>query len=255
MSDFKDKDETFVFKSVPEEKPHIDRTEDDKFSYARKSVEYEEEEEDSTSPLVITAIVLAVILIVTIIGGVIYLSGINKGKQQTEEKPPIVNVEEEEKEEEEEIIETDYNLIFDSEQIFYMENGKGYAVSTVFFDTRDKFIKKEMTYVTDETVIKDNGKRISVEAFINVIKNQGGDLIMFDSRVREEDSLVLTINYDSRTFVPEEIPEENPEETTPEESTPEEEIKEEENPSEENPSEEVSPEDAPSEPTEIHSEE
>ena len=100
MSDFKDKDETFVFKSVPEEKPHIDRTEDDKFSYARKSVEYEEEEEDSTSPLVITAIVLAVILIVTIIGGVIYLSGINKGKQQTEEKPPIVNVEEEEKEEE-----------------------------------------------------------------------------------------------------------------------------------------------------------
>ncbi len=240
MSDFKDKDDTFVFKPETEEKPHINRTEDDQFSYARKSVEYEEEEE-STSPLVITAIVLAVLLVAAIVGGIIYLSSMNNNKPPTVEKPPVVSVEEEEeKEEEEEIIETDYNLIFDSEQIFYMESGKGYAVSTDYFDKRDKFIKKEMSYITDETVIKDNGKRISVEAFINIIKNQGGDLILFKSVVREEDSMVVSITYDSRTFAPEEPPEEIipeeivpeeiiPEETTPDETAPEEEVKEEVN--------------------------
>jgi len=254
MSDFKDKDDTFVFKPEPEEKPHINRTEDDKFSYARKSVEYEEEE-DSTSPLVITAIVLAVLLIVAIVGGVIFLNGMNKNKQQAEEKPPVVEVEEEEIEEEEEleeIIETEYRLIFDSEQIFYMESGKGYAVSTDYFDKGDKFVKKGMTYITDETVIKDHGKRISVEAFINVIKNQGGDLILFESKVREDDSTVISINYDSRTFAPEEIPEETPEEIIPGETTPGEEIKEEKpSPEENTPTEEAPEEETPSEPTEI----
>ena len=75
MSDFKEKDETFIFKPEKDEKPLLKNPEEDRYSKARipKPAEEEEEYEEKNSALVIIAITLAVILVATIIVAIMIL--------------------------------------------------------------------------------------------------------------------------------------------------------------------------------------
>lgn len=224
-----DKDNTFIFKpdeiEVLEDKPHIDRSPRDEYSRARITKARKEEEKPSILPYV--AVGLAVVLLITVILGVLVLRGDISFRKETEELPipPVVQVEEEE-EPEEEIVETTqkWEITFDPDGVYHMESGNGYAVFADWYDASGKKVNsRKKVYITSETDIRDNGKRISADAFIYIIKNQGGSSVFFQSEVEMESDKILSITYDSRGFEeeePEEIPEETEGEETPE-TTPE----------------------------------
>ncbi len=217
-----DKDNTFIFKpeeiEILEDKPHIERSPRDEYSRARITKAREEQEKPSVLPYV--AVGLAVVLLITVIIGVLMLRGDINFRKETEEPPvpPVVEVEEEE-EPEEEVAETSqkWEITFDPNGIYHMESGNGYAVFADWYDVSGKKINsRKKVYITEETDIRDNGKRISADAFIYIIKNQGGSSVFFQSEVETESDKVLSITYDSRGFE-EEVPEEIPEETQGEE--------------------------------------
>ena len=215
-----DKDNTFIFKPEREEKPHIDRTGNDAYSSARR-VRYRKEEE-KTSPLIYVVIGLSVVLIITIILGLIILTSDrnNNNNGDINKQPPVEIVDDENTEEDEpELVINFYGLIFNYDRIFLLESGNGYGVSADLYESGTQKVGTRVVRITDETEIRDNGKRISMDAFISVIRNQGGDMILFDSQVREEDNVVLLITYDSRGFE-EEIPQE-PEKPEPPAEIPE----------------------------------
>lgn len=216
------KNDTFIFKPEEDVKPHINRTANDTYSSARRGT-HKKKEEEKISPLAYVAIGLAVVICITIIIGVLVLK--SGGNQDTTDKPKepstVISGEEEnpEDETEEEITETVnfYELMFNEEKIFLLESGDGYAISADLYDNSGKSVDTRRVRITKETEIRDNGQRISVDAFISVVENQGGDKIFFGSEIREEDDVVMYIAYDSRTFE-EDIPNEiNPPEETEDE--------------------------------------
>jgi len=229
MNDFNDKNDTFIFKPEKQQgKPQVNRTESDDYSYARRGV-YKREEE-KMSPLVYVAAGLAAVLIITIIIGlVIWNSG--GDENETNKKPEDTNIivnggedtEDEDDDEEEEFTITFYGLIFNDERIYLLENEDGeagYAIYADLYDNEDNKIETRRVRITEETEIRDNGQRISLDAFMNVIRNQGGDKNLFGSEIREEDNVVIHIAYDSRSFE-EDIPEvTDPPEPEPEEPEP-----------------------------------
>ena len=226
MNDFNDKNDTFIFKPEEEVKPHIDRTESDKYSSARRGV-YNKKEEEKISPLIYVAAGLAAVLVVAIIIGLIVLNSdgnknnANKPQEQQEELKGGETISGEDEEEEDDEIETItyYGLVFNSDRIFMLESEEGYAISADLYDNSDKKVETRRVRITEETEIRDNGQRISMDAFISVIENQGGDKNVFGSEIREEDSVVTYIAYDSRSFE-EDIPE-GPEVPTEEPTEPE----------------------------------
>ncbi len=218
-----DKDNTFIFEPEENIKPHIDRTEGDKYSSERRGV-YKKEEE-KISPLAYVAVGLAAVLIITIIIGIIVLNSEgNKGEfntpqNGTEDLTGVDITNDDEPEEEKPETVTYYGLIFNDDRIFLLESGDGYAISADLYDNNGKKVETRRVRVTEETEIRDNGQRISLDAFISVIENQGGDKNLFGSEIREDDSVVIYIAYDSRTFeeeIPEapEIPTVEPEDST-----------------------------------------
>ena len=224
-----DKDNTFIFKpdeiEILEDKPHIDRSPRDEYSRARITKARKEEEKPSILPYV--AVGLAVVLLITVILGVLVLRGDISFRKETEDPPtpPVIEVEEEE-EPEEEVVETTqkWEITFDPDGVYHMESGNGYAVFADWYDASGKKVNsRKKVYITEETDIRDNGKRISADAFIYIIKNQGGSSVFFQSEVETESDKILSITYDSRGFEeeePEELPEE-PEVEIPPTETPE----------------------------------
>lgn len=224
-----DKDNTFIFKpdeiEILEDKPHIDRSPRDEYSRARITKARKEEEKPSILPYV--AVGLAVVLLITVILGVLVLRGDISFRKETEEPPtpPVIEVEEEEEPEEEEVETTQkWEITFDPDGVYHMESGNGYAVFADWYDASGKKVNsRKKVYITEETDIRDNGKRISADAFIYIIKNQGGSSVFFQSEVETESDKILSITYDSRGFEeeePEELPEE-PEVEIPPTETPE----------------------------------
>ena len=217
-----DKDNTFIFKpdeiEILEDKPHIDRSPRDEYSRARITKARKEEEKPSILPYV--AVGLAVVLLITAIMGVLVLRGDISFRKETEEPPtpPVVEVEEEEEPEEEVQPTQKWEITFDPDGVYHMESGNGYAVFADWYDASGKKVNsRKKVYITSETDIRDNGKRISADAFIYIIKNQGGSSVFFQSEVETESDKVLSIIYDSRGFEEEE-PEVFPEETEGEET-------------------------------------
>lgn len=217
-----DKDNTFIFKpdeiEILEDKPHIDRSPRDEYSRARRTKAHQEEK---PSILPYVAVGLAVVLLITVIIGVLMLRGDISFRKETEEPPapPVIEVEEEEKMEEEEVQTTQkWEITFDPDGVYHMESGNGYAVFADWYDASGKKVNsRKKVYITSETDIRDNGKRISADAFIYIIKNQGGSSVFFQSEVETESDKIISITYDSRGFEEEE-PEEIPEETEGEEN-------------------------------------
>ena len=221
-----DKDNTFIFKpdeiEILEDKPHVDRSPRDEYSRARITKARKEEEKPSILPYV--AVGLAVVLLITVVLGVLVLRGDISFRKETEEPPtpPVIEVEEPE----EEVVETTqkWEITFDPDGVYHMESGNGYAVFADWYDASGKKVNsRKKVYITEETDIRDNGKRISADAFIYIIKNQGGSSVFFQSEVETESDKILSITYDSRGFEeeePEELPEE-PEVEIPPTETPE----------------------------------
>lgn len=218
-----DKDNTFIFKpdeiEILEDKPHVDRSPRDEYSRARITKARKEEEKPSILPYV--AVGLAVVLLITVVLGVLVLRGDISFRKETEDPPipPVIEVEEEE-EPEEEVVETTqkWEITFDPDGVYHMESGNGYAVFADWYDASGKKVNsRKKVYITSETDIRDNGKRISADAFIYIIKNQGGSSVFFQSEVETESDKIISITYDSRGFEEEE-PEELPEETEGEEA-------------------------------------
>ena len=204
-----DKDNTFIFKpdeiEILEDKPHIDRSPRDEYSRARITKARKEEEKPSILPYV--AVGLAVVLLITVIMGVLVLRGDISFRKETEEPPtpPVIEVEEEEEPEEEVQPTQKWEITFDPEGIYHMESGNGYVVFADWYDASGKKVNsRKKVYITSETDIRDNGKRISADAFIYIIKNQGGSSVFFQSEVETESDKILSITYDSRGFAEEE---------------------------------------------------
>lgn len=234
-----DKDNTFIFKpdeiEVLEDKPHIERSPRDEYSRARRTNARQEEEKPSILPYV--AVGLAVVLLITVIIGVLVLRGDIGFRKETEEPPtpPVVEVEEEEELEEDVQLTQKWEITFDPNGIYHMESGNGYAVFADWYDASgEKVNSRKKVYITSETDIRDNGKRISSDAFIYIIENQGGSSVFFQSEVETETDKILSITYDSRGFAEEEpeieetpadtpeVPETLPEKESETEQTPQE---------------------------------
>lgn len=207
-----DREDTFIFKPEEPKKEEkvvekIARTEVDEFTIARKAREYEEEEEKS-SALPIVAAVLGVLLVIAIVAAVIF---INSGGEEVAPKEPAqdevtapVGDDSDDEEEEEEIIIKEYTVAYNGGKIYEMENGGGYSIVFDVFDSKNNIVGNEKLYVNEDTVIKDENKKIRLESFITFIENQGGDIILFDCEVRDNDSMILTINYSSSGYGEEE---------------------------------------------------
>ena len=214
-----DKDKTFIFKPEKDGKEIIDRSDFDEYTAPRRSREQKEKEE-SGNILAYIAIGLAILLVIAIAVTFFIVKNRNNPPKHPEDDNIIIetdNEEEEPEEEEKEEVISSWGVSFDSDEIYHMESGNGYAVFSDFYRNNGKreYVKRKV-YIDDETDIRDNGKRITTDAFIYIIKNQGGNLIIFDSEIEENSNKIISISYDSRGFEeeePETVLEEKPEET------------------------------------------
>lgn len=211
MSDFKDNGDTFRFRPG-EEKPQINRSENDEYSSARRNKAYEEEEEKSSNILPYIAIALAVLLILAVVAGIFILKRGKEPQNNIPQDEEVIKIPEEEEEEEETPeITLVCSMVFDSSRIY--KNGDGYAVLADLYDKDFYSFDSRKLIINEETDIRESGKRISKDALIYIIRNTAGDAIVFDGEIRESDNTVLSISFDSSVL-------EAPEEETPEEENP-----------------------------------
>ena len=227
MSENNDKSQTLEFKPVKEEKVRVERSNDDVFSNPRKNDNYREQKRGNDKKLVITAIILALLLVVAIIAAAVIISS---DKREIEDVSPI-EMEEIIPDEEEEMEE---NLILVYDIVFYGDSViKKDGKYTVFADLYNKSFEKEdnrKLVISDETDIRENGKRITAEGLVYLIENMTGEQIVFEGEIRDKDNVLLSVSFDGsfREELNEESAEEIIEETPENESDiPEEEISEE----------------------------
>lgn len=228
MENNNDKSKTVEFRPIKEKKQQVNRRENDVYSNARKSKVYEEAEETQNKSLIILAIVLAVLLIVAIIAGVIILGRGNNGSEEKLPTEDIIDIEEEipEEEKEKEVI-TECQIVFYGDSVIKKENG--YTILADLYDGEFKKIDNRKLVISDETQIRENGKRLSAEGLIYAVESMAGEEIVFDGKIRESDNVVLKLSYEGSFR--EEAEEEPPvEEENPENNPPQEELSEEEKP-------------------------
>ena len=230
-----DKGDTFIFKpEEPEEKPaekeKILRTDVDEFTIARKGREYEEEEKPSALPYI--AAILGALVVIAVAFLIIFLT---TDKDEEIPQNPVQNKEEttlqQESEEEEETapVINSYNLGYNGGKIYELENG-GYSVVFEVYNYSGNKTGTQKFYINADTVIKDQGSKIQLGAFVNFIENQAGEIVILDCTVNEDESTILTVTYSSSGYGEEE------EEPSEEEAG--------EAPAEESPTEVVEPSDA-----------
>ena len=209
MSDFRDKGDTFRFRPG-EDKPQINRSENDEYSSARRSKAYEEEEK-SSNILPYVAIILAILLIIAIVAGIFILKQEKEPENNIPENDTVTVIDEDENEEEEEInITLVCSMVFDSSRVYKTDDG--YAVLADLYDKDFYSFDSRKLIINEETDIRESGKRISKDALIYLIRDTAGDAIIFDGEIRESDNTLLSISFDSSVL-------ENPEEDLPEEET------------------------------------
>lgn len=195
MSDFNDKTQTFKFRPVREDKPQVNRSEDDEYSAARKNHENEKREEGSGNALTYVAIILAVLLIAAIIAGIFIL----RPKDEPEQKLPEDNIavtlpEEEEETEEKKDITVSCSMVFYSDSVIKKDGG--YTILADLYDTDFYKFDNRKLIINDDTDIREDGKRLSADALIYLIESMAGEGIVFDGEIKEEDGTVLSITFD-----------------------------------------------------------
>lgn len=222
MSDYNDKTQTFKFNPVKDEKPQINRSEDDEYSVARKNTSYGKAEERGSSTLVYVAIILAILLIAAVVAGIFILNKDNNSKQNMPEQNIAAPIPEEEEEQpqKEENITISCSMVFYSDSVI-KKNG-GYTILADLYD-KDfyKFDNRKLT-INDDTDIREEGKRLSADALIYLVESMGGEGIVFDGEIKEEDGTVISISFDGSFREEIENPEEEQAPPEGEENPPEE---------------------------------
>lgn len=214
MSDYNDKTQTFKFSPVKDEKPQINRSENDEYSAARKNTGYERREERSSNTLVYVAIILAVLLIAAVVAGIFILKPSDDPSQNLPEEgitEILPSKEEEEEPSEKKDITVSCSMVFYSDSVI-KKNG-GYTVLADLYDKDFYKFDNRKLIINNDTDIREDGKRLSADALIYLVESMGGEGIVFDGEIKEEDGTVLSITFDGSFR--EEIenpPEENPDE-------------------------------------------
>ena len=212
MASFDDKTQTFEFDAVIEEKPQQNRSAGDEYSAARRSKPYEapQKKEKGNGGLIAVAIILAILLVAVIIVGIFLLKA-DKNPLVKDPNPPITeNLPEEEIPEESIILEC--SMVFYPDSIM-RKNGEYTVLADLYDDGFYKFDNRKLI-INDETQIRESGKRLSAQALAYLVENSGGDSIVFDGEIRDEDGVILTLTFE--TPVEEEIPEDEIEIIEPE---------------------------------------
>jgi len=243
MSDFKDKTETFKFRPVKEQKPQVNRRENDEYSAARRSNAYLNEEEKGSRALVYVAVILSVLLVGVIVAGIFILKPQKEEEINIPEEENVVIIDDEEEKEEEKNLTLSCSIVFYSDSVI-----KRAGIYTVLADLYDKDFYKfdnRKLVIDDATEIREDGKRLSPEALIYIIENMGGEGIVFEGEIDENDGTVIKISFDGSFR--EEIEEEPTEGVEmPDEVNPDEEVYTDDNPVEENNSEKTTADEHPS---------
>ena len=146
MEDFNDKSQTMKFTPPYEEKQHIERTEDNIYSRARKNNDYYPPRKDNSKALIYVAIILSVLLIIAVTVGIIVLN-----MDRFKNNPPVPSEDkivmqnepyEEEKDDgkdiQPQIKESYYSVVFYSDSIIKKENGY-----SIFADLYDESMNKK----------------------------------------------------------------------------------------------------------------
>lgn len=211
-----ERDRTVEFNPVKDvDRERVNRNSSDVYSSARKnsySQERPRKKSNDNKGLIYLAIFLTVALIIAIVVGIIVITNTNSINNENEPDENIVApIEEEETEEEEEIInaENDYNIIFYGETV--TQKGNNYTIAADLYDEGLNKVGSRKITITPETVIKESGKRMSAEGFVYTIESLTGEMISVEGKIREEDSVALTLSYDG-SFREEMQEEEEPEE-------------------------------------------
>ncbi len=223
MNEFDEKAQTFKFDPVKEEKiqekPQQNRRENDEFSAARKGYgDYEQsysgKKEKGNGGLIAIACILTVILVVVIVGGIFILKNDNNPQLPAGEEVTPSLPEEEIPEEIPEVMNASVlcNIVFYSDSIM-VNDGEYTILADLYDDQMYKFESKKLI-IGKETDIRQDGVRITPQAFSYIIENTGGEKIVYEGEVRERDGVVLAISFESLF---EEEPEEDDEEENQEE--------------------------------------
>lgn len=234
MSNYDDKSKTCEFDVIKEEKPQVRRQENDAYSSARQNREYESGDSGNKGLVYIT-VILAILLVVAIVAAVFILNPGNKDNDEIPENEIINTIEDTEDEEMQEEENTEENITVSCSMIFYSDsiikkNGEYSILADLYDKDFYKFDNRKL-FITDETDIREDGKRLSADALVYLIESMAGDGIVFDGEIREKDNTVVSIKFDGSFREElegspeqeeegdgEETPEETPVET-PEEST------------------------------------
>lgn len=195
-----DRDKTVEFNPVTEtNKEKVNRNTADVYSSARKN-SYEQRprrKSNDNKGLIYLAIFLTIALIVAIVVGIFVITNTNSLNNETDSEENIsVPVEEEKEEEEEEIVneENIYNIIFYGETV--KKQGDVYTIAADLYDDNLDKVGSRKIMINSETVIKESGKRMSAEGFVYIIESLTGEMISVEGKIREADSLALTLSYD-----------------------------------------------------------
>lgn len=198
MDEYNDKSETVEFRPIKEEKQHINRSEEDVYSSARRNVRYDEKENGSSDrKLIYIAVILAVLLIIAIAAGVFILKAGKPAQEQNElpveENNLITENAPEEEAPEKEVI-SSYNIVFYGDSVI-KKNG----VYTILADLYNSSFEKEdnrKLVINGDTDIRENGKRLSAEGLVYAVERMAGEGVVFEGKIRESDNVVISISYD-----------------------------------------------------------
>ena len=222
MHDFDDKTQTFQFEAVKEEpqttKPQQNRSQNDEFTAARKGRGYEiyDRKEKSNAALIGIASALTVLLVITIVVGIFILKSDNENPQN--EGNSIVQNETSQEPTDKEIPEIQ-NLTVACKMVFYgvgtRENNGEYIARADLYDQEMYQFDSRDIIIDEDTDIRQDGKRLTPQALVYLIENSGGESIVFEGEIKDEDGRAISISFE--TPVIEEPQEENTEEPTEEE--------------------------------------
>lgn len=217
-------DKTMEFSPLNDErKEKINRNYDSVYNNARKSSyenkkNYSDKSSDSKG-LVYAVIALLVALIIAVVVGVIIIKGPGKQTPDIIDEPIIMEEEIEEEEEEEPIKEEGkYNIIFYGETV--KKTSDGYEIAADMYDESFEKVGSRKIKITDETVIRESGKRMTAEGFVYTIESLTGEMISIEGKIREKDNFAILLSYDGsfREEMTVETPEENEINEIPEEN-------------------------------------
>lgn len=221
MDENNDKSKTVEFKPIREEdyieKQPVSRTEDDRYSEARRTAappdeEYDDydddgaEEKGGSKKLVWIAASLAAALVVIIIAGIMIINNGGIGKNP-EKNNDITDIADEEKSEDDNVVKKD-NKADNAEVkeknikcsvVFYgdsvVKRGDYYYIKADLYDSGLKKIESRKILINSSSIIKENGKSITPDALAYIVEQFSGEMIIFEGEIRDDDGFAVLLSF------------------------------------------------------------